>query len=119
MDKTQRKAMIKTNLAYILADASNTSILNAQEELDKIFKSIKPEEKRKFKQMIEAAKRLEYLTRDVTKSLYSQKFAIEACEDSDWLYKFMLMFVDRTGENVEKMQKVWDFVEKMDSELGL
>lgn len=119
MDKIQQLAMIQTNIAYILADASNTSILNAQDVLDKLFKSIRPEEKRKFRQMIEAAKRLEYLTRDVTKSLYSQKFAIEACEDSDWLYKFMLMFVDRTGDNVEKMQRVWDFVEKMDSELKL
>ena len=40
-----------------------------------------------------------------------------ALSDSDWLYAFLKLLIDRVGSNPNKMQMVTKFVYEIDSEL--
>ena len=53
----------------------------------------------------------------VAKPLYDIPDSEMALSDSDWLYAFLKLLIDRVGSNPNKMQMVTKFVYEIDSEL--
>lgn len=112
-----KKANIATNMAYSVAEAANSFAVDAESELRKVRSDLKQEEKHKFKLMVEAAEKLKYTTYFVAKPLYGIPDSEMALSDSDWLYAFLKLLIDRVGSNTVKMETVRKFVYEMESEL--
>ena len=112
-----KKANIATNMAYSVAEAANSFAVDADSELRKLGSYLKREEKHKFKLMIEAAEKLKNTSKFVAKPLYDIPDSEMALSDSDWLYAFLKLLIDRVGSNPNKMQMVTKFVYEIDSEL--
>ena len=112
-----KKANIATNMAYSVAEAANSFAVDAESELRKVRSDLKQEEKHKFKLMVEAAEKLKNTTKFVAKPLYGIPDSEMALGDSDWLYAFLKLLIDRVGSNTDKMETVRKFVYEMDSEL--
>lgn len=68
--------------------------------------------------MVEAAEKLKNTTYFVAKPLYGIPDSEMALSDSDWLYAFLKLLIDRVGSNVNKMEMVSKYVYEMDSELN-
>ena len=113
-----KKANIATNMAYSVAEAANSFAVDAESELRKIGSCLKHEEKHKFKLMIESAEKLKNTSKFVAKPLYGIPDSEMALSDSDWLYMFLKLLIDRVGSNVNKMEMVSKYVHEMDSELN-
>ena len=112
-----KKANIATNMAYSVAEAANSFAVDAESELIKVRSCLKHEEKHKFKLMIEAAEKLKNTSKFVAKPLYDIPESEMALNDSDWLYNFLKLLIDRVGSNTNKMDMVTKFVQDIDSEL--
>ena len=112
-----KKANIATNMAYSVAEAANSFAVDADSELRKLGSYLKHEEKHKFKLMVEAAEKLKNTSKFVAKPLYGIPDSEMALSDSDWLYAFLKLLIDRVGSNPNKMQMVTKFVYEIDSEL--
>ena len=112
-----KKANIATNMAYSVAEAANSFAVDAESELRKVRSDLKQEEKHKFKLMVEAAEKLKSTTLFVAKPLYGIPDSEMALSDSDWLYAFLKLLIDRVGSNTVKMETVRKFVYEMESEL--
>ena len=67
--------------------------------------------------MVEAAEKLKNTSKFVAKPLYQINDSEMALSDSDWLYDFLKLLIDRVGSNSVKMETVRKFVYEMDSEL--
>jgi len=113
-----KKANIATNMAYSVAEAANSFAVDAESELRKVGSSLKHEEKHKFKLMVESAEKLKNTSKFVAKPLYGIPDSEMALSDSDWLYMFLKLLIDRVGSNVNKMEMVSKYVYEMDSELN-
>ena len=112
-----KKANIATNMAYSVAEAANSFAVDAESELRKVRSDLKHEEKHKFKLMVEAAEKLKNTTYFAAKPLYGIPDSEMALSDSDWLYDFLKLLIDRVGSNMVKMETVRKFVYEVDSEL--
>ena len=105
IDNAGELAKFYTNVAYILADVCNTFAMNAENELGKVRLQLREKEKQQFGALVTKAKELKVMSKQVASSIYRIDQVEQACEDSDWLYEFILLLIDRTGENEDKMTK--------------
>lgn len=101
--------VIRTRLAYCLADVANSLLIDAETTYKRVGIGLKAEERQKFKYMAELAKRLKYAAKDATKTMY--ELDINAYyEDSDNIQDLMLLICDRCGGEEETFKKVRNMV---------
>lgn len=118
-DEIIKKARIYTNMAYLLADVCNTFVGEVESEISKIGQELKYGEKKEFSRMLKEAKDLRARTLKIAAPIYGLKQVDEACEDSDWLYDYLKLLIDQTGDSDEKMKKVKAMLHDLTSELNI
>lgn len=113
-----RRAHMYTNLAYLLADVIHTYSLEIEVSLKQIGFELKKDEKAKINSLLAQAKRLELLSKSLSSPIYKIEASEMACNDSDWLSDYLLLLMDRVGENDDKATMAKAMLFNMKSELN-
>lgn len=119
VERRIKKAMISTNIVYIVTDALDTFLLDACSTLDSLGLELKHEEKRKFNEMKNHIHKAHYYSEQFAQNLYrgdSMKKIADASHDSDWWYLMIKLLYDRLGDNKQKTHMLLEFLDRMPSE---
>lgn len=113
-----RLAMVTNSLAYILADAAETFLMDCDYALQKFDRHLQREVKQDFRQMQKAVHFARAAAKKAAMPMYhtNSSFTDDACIDSDWWYNFIKLLDDRVGVNPQKTQLLLEFLLAMPSE---
>lgn len=113
-----KMAMVTNSLAYILADAAETFLMDCEFALGKFDKHLLRDVKRNFRQMKTAVHAARLAAKKAAEPMYKADhgFTDDACVDSDWFYNFLKLLDDRVGVNKQKTQLLLEFLLNMPSE---
>lgn len=117
--KSVKRGMVLNNMAFVLADAANTFLLDCECELKKFGVGFGQKDKKNFNEMmrhIYAARKWAEIS---ALPIYEMSEVDDACADSDWWYHFMKLVDDRTGDDPRKTNMLLEFLLQMPSEVGL
>lgn len=109
-----KEGRIANYLIYILADMLETLIPFAERESNRAGFGFN----KKHKDLITRLRIVVTDMRKVTRQI-SMNSQADFGETSDALLKLILLTMDRVGENENKMQMVFNFIEKINSEQNL
>lgn len=111
-------AMTTNSLAYILADAAETFLLDSETALNKFDRHLLKEVKQNFQQMNRQVHAARLAAKKAARPMYTTDsgFTDDACNDSDWWYNFMKLVDDRIGTNKQKSHLLLEFLLNMPSE---
>ena len=84
-----------------------------------IGKDLKYESKLRFKMLKETAENLRKRSKAVAADGYAIKDSDSFCDDSDWLLDVLMLIVDRTGDDKEKMTRLRAMIYNMKSEMEI
>ena len=110
--------VVRTKLAYALADVANSLLIDCEHTYNRVALGLKPAEKSRFKYLQQQAMRLKYAAKDATKTMYDLDMDAYY-DDSDRLQEFLLLLVDRTAADEGRFEMCRRSLERMKSILGL
>lgn len=119
MNELEKKAIIYTNIAYILADVTNSIVVDLEAVLEKMAAKVNYGELKEFKKMLNDAKALKDRSKKIAKPIYELKEVESAVTDSDWMLEMVLLLVDRVGGECEKANVIREFLINQKSELNI
>lgn len=116
--KVQR-GMVLNNLAFVLADAANTFLMDMESELASLGVGFRQEDKYNFNQMLSHVKAARKWAEKSALPIYEMSEVDDACADSDWWYNMIKLIDDRLGDDRRKTNMLLEFILAMPSEVGL
>jgi hypothetical protein len=116
--KLIEQANIATNSAYLLIEAANSFLVDLESMLSKIEMGTLYGERKRFKSMLNEAKKMREMTRKAASPLGEIDCAEIALGDADYLYDYMKLLVDRVGDSDDKKVKVRALLFNVTSELN-
>lgn len=117
--KAVEKGMVLNNLAFVLADACNTFLMDCENELKRFDVAFGQTDKYNFRQMLSHISAARKWAEKSALPVYDIPDADDACADSDWWYSFIKLVNDRTGENPGKTNLLLEYVLNMPSEMNM
>lgn len=111
-------AMNTNSLAYILADAAETFLMDCENAICKFDRHLLREVKQNFRQMNKCVRSARLAAKKAVRPMYTTDsgFTDDACIDSDWWYNFIKLVDDRIGTNRQKTLLLLEFLLNMPSE---
>lgn len=113
------RGMVLNNLAFVLADACNTFLMDCENELKRFDVAFGQTDKYNFRQMLSHISAARKWAEKSALPIYDIPDADDACADSDWWYSFIKLVNDRTGENLSKTNLLLEYVLNMPSEMNM
>lgn len=110
---------ILTNVAFLMADVTDTFLLDAYSRVRSLGMDFKREEKQKWKRAVEQTRLARRACQEVSQQMYNVPNVETACEDSDFFADVLLLMVDRVGDKDERQQMVRNFLKRMKSEIHI
>ena len=110
---------ILTNVAFLMADVTDTFLLDAYSRVRSLGMDFKREEKQKWKRAEEQTRLARRAWQEVSQQMYNVPNVETACEDSDFFADVLLLMVDRVGDKDERQQMVRNFLKRMKSEVHI
>lgn len=110
---------ILTNVAFLMADVTDTFLLDAYSRVRSLGMDFKREEKQKWKRAVEQTRLARREWQEVSQQMYNVPNVETACEDSDFFADVLLLMVDRVGDKDERQQMVRNFLKRMKSEIHI
>lgn len=117
--KKVQRGMVLNNLAFVLADAANTFLMDMESELAPLGVGFRQEDKYNFNQMLSHVKAARKWAEKSALPIYEMSEAYDACADSDWWYHMIKLIDDRLGDDRRKTNMLLEFILSMPSEVGL
>lgn len=113
-----KMAMITNSLAYILADAAETFLLDCECALGMFDRHLQKKVKQNFKLMKQAVHSARQAAKKAAEPMYlaGGGFTDDACIDSDWWYNLVKLIDDRLGVDKQKTNLFLEFLLNMPSE---
>lgn len=105
---------IHTNLLFLLTDVAETLMMDVQEMLKKEGYGLRHEAKRNFNTAIHSLRKLKD-TVNTCKEETQESFG----NDSDCMYEFIKLLIDRCGEDDEKMFKFYNYIKQFPSQCDM
>lgn len=120
-ERQMKKALVYTNLAYVLADVCDTYITETSTALRKAHseKVLRFEEKKRFNEMQAMLQKASKKLKDIARPIYEIKDADSACTDSDWIADFLFLLVDRIGSSADQQTIIRSMIFNMKSNLNI
>jgi hypothetical protein len=111
-------AMTTNSLAYVLADAAETFLMDCENALGKFDRHLLKEVKQNFRHMNRQVHSARLAAKKAAEPMYvtDSGFTDDACIDSDWWYNFLKLVDDRVGTNKQKTHLLLEFLLNMPSE---
>ena len=113
------KANVLLNIAYVLADATHSALLDVEGELRLIGAGLQKEDKYNYKQMMNHLSMAKKWAQKSVAPVYATPDDVNFGCDSDWWYNMIKLIEDRTGEDQRKTHMLLEFLLGMPSELGV
>jgi hypothetical protein len=110
---------ILTNVAFLMAEVTDTFLLDAHARVRSLGMDFKREEKQKWKRAVEQIRLARRAWQEVSEQMYNVPDVDTACEDSDFFADVLLLMVDRVGDKDERQQMVRNFLKRMKSEIHI
>lgn len=110
---------ILTNVAFLMADVTDTFLLDLHTRVRSLGLDLKREEKQKWKRAVEQIRLARKAWQEVSQQMYNVPDVDTACEDSDFFADIILLMVDRVGDKDERQQMVRNFLKRMKSEVHI
>lgn len=117
--KKVQRGMILNNIAFVLADAANSALMDMESELAPLGVGFNQQDKYNFKQMFSHAEAAKKWAEKCAIPIYEIADADDACADSDWWYNMILLIDDRLGDDNRKTNMLLEYILAMPSEIGL
>lgn len=114
-----KELRILTNVAFPMADVTDTFLLDAYSRVKSLGMDFKREEKQKWKRAVEQTRLARRSWQEVSQQMYNVPNVEIACEDSDFFADVLLLMVDRVGDKDERQQMVRNFLKRMKSEIHI
>lgn len=108
---------ITANLAFVMADVTDTMLMDVKNELFHLDLDYSHETKLRFKRMMEAVEKARRATQAFTRTMYAHEKAGEMCDDSDFIAEVVWLVTDIVGGSHEREQMVLRSLLRMRSEL--
>ena len=102
---------IHSNLLFLLADVTETLMMDVQSMMNKNGFELRHEAKRNFNTAIHNIRKLKNSV-----SGCSQTTQENFGNDSDHMYEFIKLIIDRCGEDDEKMFKFYNYIKSFPSQ---
>lgn len=113
------KGMVLNNIAFVLADAANTALMDMETELKGLGVAFSQKDKQNFNEMLRHVTAARKWAERSALPIYEIDDADDACADSDWWYNFIKLVDDRIGEDTRKTNLLLEYLLNMPSEIGL
>lgn len=113
-ESTLRQANIHNNLTFMLADMMETSLMNAESLFERAGFKLQHSDRQNFNAAIKAIRRL--------------KANVNACpvktqedfgDSADEMYQFMLLVIDRVGDDPKLMAELYEHIRAYPSRVGV
>lgn len=117
--KKVQRGMILNNIAFVLADAANSALMDMESELAPLGVSFSQSDKYRFNMMLNHVKAAKKWAESSALPIYEIADADDACADSDWWYNMIKLIDDRLGDDNRKTNMFLEYVLAMPSEIGL
>lgn len=117
--KKVQRGMVLNNLAFVLADAANTFLMDMECELAPLGVGFSQKDKQNFNRMLEHIHAARKWAEESALPIYEISDADDACADSDWWYSMLKLIDDRLGDDPGKTNMLLEFLLQMPSEVGL
>ena len=115
MEQKIKQANIATNIAYIMADISESALLDLDKACKNANKQLMHEERRNFNTAIAALKRLKQPVKDCPECV-QEDFG----DDADCIYQVIKLLVDRCGDDKGvKLFQFYNYIKSFPSQLGM
>lgn len=113
-----KMAMVTNSLAYILADAAESFLMDCDNSLLKFDRQLKQNVKQNFRDMHKRVHAARQSAKKAASPIYKagEDYTNDACIDSDWFYNFVKLLDDRIGVNQQKTNLLLEFLLNMPSE---
>jgi hypothetical protein len=118
-EQIPNEVRILTNVAFLMADVTDTFLLDAYSRVKSLGMDFKREEKQKWKRAVEQTRLARRSWQEVSQQMYNVPNVEIACEDSDFFADVLLLMVDRVGDKDERQQMVRNFLKRMKSEIHI
>lgn len=102
----ERQGMRLENITYTLTDALNSFVSDHADNLRKRGFNFKYERKQKFNELAKHLKIAEKLSRELAHDMYKSEIVDYATYESDFIYYFIMLIMDRLYGNKEAMQRI-------------
>lgn len=102
--------LVRTNIAYVLVDAAHSLLMDAQDDFKAEGYAMHKDVRNKLAWLKDAARDLKVRCKDFTYDPYHVKNSTEIanfCDDADFLAKFILTVVDRSGGDDGLFKKLY------------
>ena len=111
-------AMTTNSLAYVLADAAESFLMDCDAALGRVDRCLVQKTKQNFKEMHRCVHSARASAKKAASPMYETNsgFTEDACYDSDWWYNFIKLIDDRIGVNPQKTNQLLEFLLNMPSE---
>lgn len=109
---------ILTNLSFVVADITDTLLLDTSTALNRLDLDLRHETKRRWNDMRQAIKTARIRTKIFTEEMYAITEAEDACDDSDYLKDLLLLICDRVGNDDDTQVKLRAMIFNMPTKLG-
>lgn len=106
---------IHSNLMFLLADVLEVTMMDTQNLLNKDGYELKHEAKRNFKAALANLRRLRHISIDGCSERTQNGFA----NDSDRMYEFIKMLIDRVGEDDANMKNFYEYIQSHPSQCNM
>lgn len=108
---------ITANLAFVMADVTDTMLMDVQNELHHLDLDYSHETKLRFRQMMDAVAKARRAAQAFTRTMYAHEKADEMCDDSDFLAEVVWLVTDIVGGSHDRERMVMRSLLRMRSEL--
>lgn len=114
-----QRAMVLNNLAFVLADAAHSFLMDCEGELSRFDVCFAQKDKYNFKQMLSHLQAARKWAKESALPIYEIPDKYDACADSDWWYNMVKLIDDRLGDNPQKTNLLLEYLLNMPSEVKL
>ena len=119
ISKKVKRGMILNNLAFVLADAANSALMDMESELTSLGVAFNQSDKYNFKQMLSHVDAAKKWAEKSALPIYKADYSEDMCADSDWWYNMIKLIDDRLGEDKRKTNMFLEYLLAMPSEIGI
>lgn len=108
-----RRAMLTNSFAFILADVTNSILMDCEYYMDKLGTGLSQNTKENFRNMLRNITAARKWSEKAIKPLYQSKSVNSLCYDSDWWLNVIKLIDDRIGTDPQKTHLFIEFLLNM------
>lgn len=115
LELTVKRAVLCNHLAFVLADAANSFLIDCENYMKRLSVSFDGRDKYNFKKMLDCVKAARRWTKEAAFPLFGCEYdgRNENINDADWWYNLAKLIEDRISGDNDAAEKLIDYIFKI------